>query len=63
LLKINENGIKYLFVENTTTKSQGLRNSGYGCYIAWEMTKRCGWELDAQNLPEKGCRFTITIKH
>ncbi|MBK8661048.1 MAG: sensor histidine kinase [Ignavibacteriales bacterium] len=63
LLKLNENGIKYLFVENTTTKSQGLRNSGYGCYIAWEMTKRCGWELDAQNLPEKGCRFTITIKH
>jgi len=63
LLEVNENGLKMIFVENTTTKTQGLRNSGYGCYIAWEMTRRCGWELDVENLPERGCQFTITIKH
>ncbi len=63
LLETGEEGIKKLFMESTTTKSQGLRNAGYGCYIAYEMTKRCGWELDAANLPDKGCRFTITIKH
>ncbi len=63
LLEAGDEGVKKLFMESTTTKSQGLRNAGYGCYIAYEMTKRCGWELDAANLPEKGCRFTITIKH
>lgn len=62
MLQINEEGIKNIFIENTTTKSKGIQNSGYGCYIAYEMTKRCGWEIDAENLT-KGCRFTITIKH
>jgi len=62
LLQINEEGIKNIFIENTTTKSRGMQNSGYGCYIAYEMTKRCGWEIDAENLT-KGCRFIITIKH
>jgi hypothetical protein len=23
---------------------------------------KCGWHLDAENLPEDGCMFTITIK-
>ncbi|MCX8056179.1 MAG: ATP-binding protein [Ignavibacteria bacterium] len=62
LLNTNSEGIKLIFVENTTTKSKGMQNSGYGCYIAYEMAKRCGWELDAQNL-EKGCQFIIKIKH
>ena len=62
LLEKNENGIKYLFVENTTTKKPGLQNTGYGCYIAYEMSKRCGWEIDAENLPAGGTIFTIIIK-
>lgn len=62
LLEINEDGVKKIFFENTTTKTKGINNSGYGCYIAYEMAKRCGWEIDAENF-EKGCRFTITIKH
>lgn len=62
LLEPNTEGIKNIFVENTTTKTKEMKNSGYGCYIAYEMSKRCGWEIDAENL-EKGCRFTITIKH
>ena len=39
----------------------GLQNSGYGCYIAYEISKRCGWDIDAENLNKGGCRFTITI--
>ncbi|MCX8104983.1 MAG: ATP-binding protein [Ignavibacterium album] len=63
LLEKNEDNLKLIFVENTTTKTQGLQNSGYGCYIAYEMTKRCGWNIDAENINEGGCRFTITINN
>lgn len=61
LLNIDENGIKNIFLEHVTSKQTGLQNSGYGCYIAYEISKRCGWEIDAENLSEGGCRFTITI--
>ncbi|MGE5430234.1 MAG: sensor histidine kinase [Syntrophomonadaceae bacterium] len=61
LLEVNKQGVKKLFQENVTSKVSELQNSGYGCYIAYEMSKRCGWEIDAENL-EKGCRFVITIK-
>lgn len=61
LLETNENGIKKIFIENSTTKNTALQNSGYGCYIAYEITKRCGWNIDAQNLDSGGCRFTISI--
>jgi signal transduction histidine kinase len=61
LLQANERGIKKLFLENTSTK-ENSGNSGYGCYLAYEISKqRCGWDIDAENLPEGGCRFTITI--
>ena len=63
LLQKNNNGIKKIFIENTTTKNAGLQNSGYGCYIAYEMTKRCGWEIDVINMVPNGCRFTITIQN
>ncbi len=63
LLITNENGIKNLFLENVSTKETGLQNSGYGCYIAYEISKRCGWDIDAENINEGGCRFTITISN
>jgi len=63
LLKKNQIGIKNIFIENTTTKKSGLQNSGYGCYIAYEISKRCGWDIDAENLTIGGCRFTITINN
>ena len=63
LLKFDESGIKNIFVENVTTKASGLQNSGYGCYIAYEISKRCGWDIDAENLKEGGCRFIITISN
>lgn len=62
LLDTNSDGIKLIFIENTTTKTKEMKNSGYGCYIAYEMAKKCGWDIDAENL-EKGCKFTIVIKH
>ncbi len=61
LLEEGSNGIKNIFNENITTKNTGLQNSGYGCYIAYEISKRCGWDIDAINLETGGCRFIITI--
>jgi sensor histidine kinase regulating citrate/malate metabolism len=62
LLEKNELGIKRIFLENISTKEEE-KNSGYGCYIAYEIAKRCGWELDADNNKHGGCRFTLLIKH
>src|SRR5574338_475323 len=61
LLTVNEYGIKKIFLESVTSKKAGLQNSGYGCYIAFEISRRCGWDIDAENITEGGCRFTITI--
>ncbi len=61
LLEKNEKGVKNIFEENVTTKETDLQNSGYGCYIAYEMSKRCGWEIDAKNIVSGGCQFIITI--
>lgn len=63
LLETGENGVKNIFVENTSTKESGIQNSGYGCYIAYEITKRCGWDIDVNNMDSGGCRFTITINN
>ena len=58
-----ENNVQKIFIENITTKNIDERRAGYGCYIAYELAvKRCGWNLYAENL-DRGCRFTITIKH
>lgn len=63
LLEKNEEGIKKIFLENVTTKVSNIHNVGYGCYIAYEISKRCGWELDAGNEPDGGCHFIITISN
>lgn len=61
LLELNENGIKKIFLEHSTTKTN-RENSGYGCYIAYEIAvSRCGWGIDVLNLPNSGCQFIITI--
>jgi len=63
LLERDEDGTRRIFKENVTTKKMGnQQHSGYGCYLAHEIARqRCGWELDAENLPDGGCRFTITF--
>ena len=61
LLEKNESGIKRIFLENISTKEEG-KNCGYGCYLAYEISKRCGWGIDAGNY-ENGCRMTLFIFH
>ncbi len=64
LLKIGDTGIKRIFLENISSKNNKDINSGYGCYIAYQMAvSRCGWELDAENLESNGCCFTIKVKN
>jgi anti-sigma regulatory factor (Ser/Thr protein kinase) len=63
LLRKSKSGIENIFLENISTKSNvGLR-SGYGCYIAYQIAGRCGWNLSVKNNPEKGTTFVITIKN
>ncbi|MCF8259820.1 MAG: ATP-binding protein [Melioribacteraceae bacterium] len=64
LLVEGENGVKKVFLENESTKKNDGANSGYGCYIAYQMAAvRCGWKVDVENLPEGGCKFTMVITH
>jgi signal transduction histidine kinase len=64
LLQVNGKGIKNVFAEKDESDETISAHSGYGCYIAHQMAVgKCGWELDAENLPEGGCSFTIKIQH
>lgn len=62
LLLPDDQGVKRIFGENVSTKDSAIQNVGYGCYIAYEMAKKCGWEVDAQNTDSGGGEFIITIK-
>jgi anti-sigma regulatory factor (Ser/Thr protein kinase) len=60
LLEPGPRGIRRLFMEHETTKGGPGLHSGYGCYIAYQLAVgKCGWQLDAENLPGTGCRFMI----
>jgi hypothetical protein len=64
LMEVGDLGIKKIFLENKSTKKIENANSGYGCYIAYQMAViRCGWDLDVHNKDTEGCVFTIKIKH
>jgi signal transduction histidine kinase len=64
LLEPDDQGLKQIFKEHTSTKSGEGGHAGYGCYIAYEIaTQRCGWTLDAENLDGGGCRFAFVIPH
>jgi hypothetical protein len=64
LLQADSRGVKFIFGERTTGGSMAGVHSGYGCYIAYQMAVgKCGWVLDAENLSDGGCCFTITIQH
>lgn len=60
VLRISSGGQKKLFTEFSTTTNPE-QNSGYGCYIAYENCKRCGWDIDAINNEQGGARILITI--
>jgi hypothetical protein len=61
LLELSENKIKKLFLENVSTKDRDLPQGGYGCYIAYQISKRCGWTIDAENLEHNGCKYEIIV--
>ena len=64
LLEPDQRGVKRIFAEKETGGAFVGSHAGYGCYIAYQMAVgKCGWQLDAENLPEGGCCFTITIHH
>jgi signal transduction histidine kinase len=61
LLERSEAGRQRIFEQHITTKSDSS-NSGYGCYIAYEIaTQRCNWKIQAGNGAGGGACFTITI--
>ncbi len=62
LLQSGPEGEKKIFLENITTKSDS-KNKGYGCFLASEISKRCGWQLDVENREEGGARFILRINH
>lgn len=62
LLERDETGTKRVFLESTSTKTED-RHHGYGCYLAYEVSKRCGWVLDAENIAGRGSRFTLRINY
>ncbi|MCX6151246.1 MAG: ATP-binding protein [Ignavibacteriales bacterium] len=63
LIEKTDDGIQKIFLENVTSKKTDMQNVGYGCYIAYEISKRCGWELHAKNFSGKGCALIIAIKN
>ena len=60
LLEINDQGIQRVFLEQTTTKVDAS-SSGYGCFIAYENCKRCGWKILTINNSGAGSRTIISI--
>ena len=47
-LKVDKSGVQRIFKENISSKNNS-DNSGYGCYIAYENCRRCGWTIEARN--------------
>ena len=42
------------------------RNSGYGCYISYQLAvSKCNWQIDAENLPEgqMSVGVHVEVKH
>jgi len=60
LLVMDEDGRRAVFRESVSTKDT-KQNSGYGCYLAWEISRRCDWVLDAHNNEEGGACFTLYV--
>ncbi len=60
MLMANEDKQKLLFLEHVSSRSLE-RNSGYGCYLAYQISRRCGWALDAENNPNGGCKMLLRI--
>ncbi|MCB9248623.1 MAG: HAMP domain-containing histidine kinase [Ignavibacteriales bacterium] len=60
LMEFAEDGTRKIFLENLSTKIERT-NHGYGCYIAFEIAKRCGWNIEIENNTNGGCSFILQI--
>ncbi|MBN2281137.1 MAG: histidine kinase [Candidatus Marinimicrobia bacterium] len=61
MLARDANGIQKIFKENFSSKTESV-NSGYGCYIAFEIaTRKCGWTMKAENPAYGGAAIIIII--
>jgi hypothetical protein len=61
LLESDGTGRQQIFEDHVSTKEDNS-NSGYGCYIAYEIaTQRCNWQIAAGNSETGGAKFTIKI--
>lgn len=60
LLEKDAQGVCRLFLENISTKEEG-HNTGYGCYLSYQIALKCGWKLDAYNRENSGACFEIFI--
>jgi len=58
-LEVGKSGIQKIFKEHISTKNSS-ENAGYGCYIANENCRHCGWSISAKNT-EEGTTFSIHI--
>ena len=63
LLEKNDDGVENIFMENISTKNNSAKDSGYGCFIAYQIAKRCGWGLSVTNNADGGATFTISLKN
>ncbi|MBU0476248.1 MAG: histidine kinase [Bacteroidetes bacterium] len=59
LLEYDNSGIKRIFSEGTSSKDSST-NSGYGCFIAYESSRLCGWKIDLINT-YPGTKTTVEI--
>ncbi|MCF8306654.1 MAG: ATP-binding protein [Ignavibacteriales bacterium] len=60
LLEKDSSGRKKIFLENTSTREL-QQKSGYGCYIAFENCRLCGFTINAENTGT-GAKITISTK-
>jgi C4-dicarboxylate-specific signal transduction histidine kinase len=50
-----------VFLPFYTTKKSGGENMGLGLSVSYAILERYGGRLSAENLPDRGCRFTIAL--
>ncbi len=64
LLETDDRGVQRVFAEKEGSGKGHGSHSGYGCYIAYQLAVgKCGWRMDAENLADGGCCFSIRIDH
>jgi PAS domain S-box-containing protein len=58
---ISAGNLNDVFLPFYTTKKARGENMGLGLSVSYAIMERCGGKLSAENLPGRGCRFTIAL--